>query len=168
MSDANALLMSSGAPSAKFVNIGDKVVGTITDVSTSQQREFKTGKPEVWDDGKPKMQLVITLATDERDPSIEADDGTRRVYAPAWAKPGSVFDALRNAVKAAGASGLDNGGKLAVVFTGTEAQDAGLSPRKLYEAKYAPPAAAAANDLLGVPAAQAAPAVTAVTADDLF
>jgi hypothetical protein len=151
MHDPNDLLMGGGgAPSFSFSEIGDTIVGTITRFEANQRREFETNKPLFWDDGNPMMQLVFTLATDLRDPKIEDDDGSRRIYAPISSKPGSMCDAIRTAVRTAGAKQVADGGRLAVRFDGEEAPEKrGRSPRKLYVAQYEPPAATAANDLLG-------------------
>ena len=62
--DPNGWLMSGGVGSAKFDAHGDCVNGTITETpELRQQTDFDTGAPLFWDDGKPKMQLVVTLAT---------------------------------------------------------------------------------------------------------
>jgi hypothetical protein len=154
--DPNDLMFNSGSPSAKFESVGALVKGTIVKFEAVQQRDFKTGLPETWDDGNPKMQLVFTVATDDHDPTITDDDGHRRIYAPVSKKPGSMCDAIRLAVKEAGADKVLEGGMLAVKFDDTEAQEAGLSPRKLYVAQYAAPTVNGANDLLGAAAAPAA------------
>jgi hypothetical protein len=79
--DPNAWLMGGSVPSAKFETHGDTVTGVITDTpEVRPQTDFDSGQPLFWDDGKPKMQLVVTLATDQRDPANADDDGTRRVY----------------------------------------------------------------------------------------
>jgi hypothetical protein len=63
---------------------GRSVTGTVTAVSVRQVTSFDTGKPEFWDDGQPKRQAVITLATAERDPADGDDDGSRNVYVKMW------------------------------------------------------------------------------------
>lgn len=147
--DPNDLLMrGGGAPSAKFPHVGATVKGTVTAFESGQQRDFETGDPMYWPNGDPKMQIIVTLQTGETDPDVENDTGERRIFAVTWAKPGTLFDAIRNAVRASGASRLEIGGTMAVQFVDEEpASRKGLNPRKIYRAQYQPPAGKA-NDLL--------------------
>lgn len=64
--------------------VGRQVTGVVTAVSVRQVTSFETGKPEFWDDGQPKRQAVITLATSERDPADGDDDGARNIYVKMW------------------------------------------------------------------------------------
>lgn len=64
--------------------VGRQVTGVVKSVSVRQVTSFETGKPEFWDDGQPKRQAVITLATSERDPADGDDDGSRNVYVKMW------------------------------------------------------------------------------------
>lgn len=141
--DANDLLLSGGAPSAKFPTVGTLVKGTIEATAVTQQTDINQN-PLTWPNGDPKMQVVITLATDERDPSIDDDDGSRRLFVK-----GQLTQAVRDALKKANAK-LEVGGTLAVKFD-HEAPPSkpGFNPQKVYVAQYAPPAQGAANDLLG-------------------
>lgn len=142
--DANDLLMGGGAPSAKFPTIGTTVVGTITEKPEVQQvRDFSTGEPQFWSDGKPKQQIVVTLATEERDPQISDDNGDRRVFIK-----GAMVKAVREAVKRSGSRGLEVGGRLEVTYTGDGERKGNLNPPKLYSAVYTPPAAASVDDVL--------------------
>lgn len=157
--DPNEFLMSSGIPSASFDAVGDKIVGTVVDVTVRQARDFVTGEPATWPNGKPKRQLVVTLQTDES--SGELDDGRRRLFALESAKPGSMLTAIQRAVRKSGAP-LEVGGRLAVVFVGEEPpSQRGFNPRKLYEAAYTPASTDAVSALLD------APAPPSVSADDL-
>lgn len=153
--DANEFLMAGGAPSAKFPAVGCSVAGTITQQPEVQQvRDFSTGEPQYWPDGKPKQQLVVTLATDERDPQINDDDGTRRLFIK-----GLMLKAVRDAVRKAGARGLEVGGRLEVTYVGDGERKGNLNPPKLYAAAYTPPAAQTADDVLNnEPADTPAPA----------
>lgn len=110
---ADDFLMGGSTPSAKFPTIGTTVGGEITTQPTvEQQRDFTTGELKFWDDGKPQMQMVVTLATAERDPANPEDDGTRRLYVK-----GQMKNAVAQAVKAAGGRGLEVGGRLAVTYS---------------------------------------------------
>jgi hypothetical protein len=153
--DPNAWLMGGSVPSAKFETHGDTVTGVITDTpEVRPQTDFDSGQPLFWDDGKPKMQLVVTLATDQRDPGNADDDGTRRVYVK-----GKLQQAVAQAVRKAGAKGLEVGGTLTVTYVGDdEPKRKGMSGAKLYTAEYT--AAASAFLATGELPAQPQPAPT--------
>lgn len=129
-------------PSAKFTNIGDTIEGEILSISEPMQaREYQTGEPSFWKTGRPKMQVAIKLATTQRDPEIEGDDGTRNLWVldDFGLNDYSMLDAVRRAVEAAGASDLEVGGRLAVQFYGTDpASKNPQNPRKLYTGRYTP------------------------------
>lgn len=163
--DANSFLMGGGgAPTAKFPTPGTVVGGRITEPpKVEQQRDIQTGERKFWSDGNPMMQLVVTVQTDERDPSIEDDDGRRRIFIK-----GQMKNAVADAVRAAGAKGLEVGGILRVRYShdGTPKQR-GFSPPKQYEAHYTP-AAQAEFSAPAAPAPAPAPAPAApAPANDL-
>jgi hypothetical protein len=144
--NANDFLMGgAGAPSAKFPTVGTSHGGRITEQPTvEQQRDFQTGNPKFWDDGNPMMQLVVTIQTDERDPSVENDNGRRRIFVK-----GQLKTAIQEAVRSAGARGLEVGGHLTVTYTHNgEVKKAGFNPPKLFTAVYVP----AANAEMSTPA----------------
>ncbi len=131
--DANDVLMGGGIPSAKFEKPGAKVSGVIAYTpEVQQQRDIKDGKPLTWDDGKPKQQVKVILQTN----SIGDDDnGERAIYLK-----GGMMKAVREAVKKAGAKGLEIGGKLAVQYTKDgEKTRAGFNAPKIYAALYKAP-----------------------------
>jgi hypothetical protein len=143
----NDFLTGGGAPSFKFEKIGDTVRGEIVAAETRQQTDFKTGEPLVWRDGNPRMQLVITLATDLRDPENEADTGERRIFAK-----GQMLNELRTQLRSQGVR-LEVGGKLAVKYSGDGVPtERGLNAPKQFTVQYKAPerSAVAANvdDLL--------------------
>ncbi|MEU8035690.1 hypothetical protein [Streptosporangium sp. NPDC049078] len=153
--DANAFLMGGGIPSAKFETIGATVGGRITcQPEVTQQTDLDTGEPKTWSDGKPMMQLVVTVQTELRDPEVPDDDGQRKFYVKA-----KLLEAVRQAVRAAGAAGLEVGGTLTVQYVADgEAKKRGHNPPKIYAATYQRPTAVQANAFLqGAPAAPAAP-----------
>lgn len=165
------LMGGGGAPSAKFDVLGRTYKGTIVESEVRQQTEVGTNEPLFWKDGNPKMQAVVTLQTDERDPSIEDDDGRRKLYIK-----GQMQQAVRDAVREAGESEFRKGGMLAVKYHANgEASQRGFTPPKLYVAQYRPPATDA-NDLLGANgsaapqqvAVAATPAPAPVSAADLL
>jgi hypothetical protein len=133
--DALEALFASGAPAFKFEEIGDKVTGTITNLDVRQQTDFDSGEPKFWDDGKPMMEIVITLATSLRDKEIEDDDGERRVFCR-----GAMMTAFRQAVRKAKDSKPRVGAKVTVTYSGDgEAKKARFNPPKLYTVTYEPP-----------------------------
>lgn len=140
--DPNALLMGGGK-SFKFATPGDKVTGTVTDLTAAQQTDFATGKPLFWDDGNPKMQVIITLDTQLSEDA--GDDGARRVYAK-----GQMLAAIKQAVKAAGQSKVELGGKLSVGYTGDGEAKGNNHPPKQYVAKYEPPAPVSAEAIADI------------------
>lgn len=144
--DPNDWLMSGGAKSAKFPEVGTVVKGSIASPPTlSQQTDFTTGALKHWDDGKPMMQLVITIQTDERDPETPDDDGLRSLYVK-----GAMQAAVKDAIRKSGAKGLEVGGSIAVKYTGDGvAKTRGMNPPKQFAAQYTPPAAKAVDDFLG-------------------
>lgn len=136
--DANAFLMGGEkVPSCSFLKVGDSHEGEILDLGTTQQRDAKTKEPLFWPDGKPKMQAVITIQTDETDPEIEDDDGRRRVFAK-W----KLRDAIAEAVREADAQdvGIEVGGWIKVTYVKQDKPtQRGLSGVKHYSAEYEPP-----------------------------
>lgn len=134
--DANDWLMSSGVRSAKFDKIGAAVVGFIMrPPEVQQQRDITTGEPRTWGDGKPRMQMKVVLMTEERDAEDPEDTGERAVYIK-----GGLQKVVSQAVRAAGARGLEVGGKLMVRYVADgQPSSRGMNPPKLYEAKYKVP-----------------------------
>lgn len=133
--NADQFLMSGSSKAAKFTNTGDQMNGRIVDPpEVMQQTEFGTGKPRFWDDGKPMLQLRVILATDFLDPADPDDDGKRALYVK-----GQMQKAIKEAVRAAGARGLEAGGHLKVTYTGDGEAKRGFNPPKLYAAEYTAP-----------------------------
>jgi len=151
--DANDFLFGGGGKAARFDEVGDEVAGEITDIQVTQQTDMETGAPLTWSDGSPRKQLVITLATDER--NGDDDDGTRRIYAKggtyeaASGTGTSMKQAIGDGVKKAQASSIEVGGWLRVGHTGLgKKTNRGFSAPKLYRAEYkAPTKSVAAEDL---------------------
>jgi len=148
--DVNDFLLSGGIPAARFPAIGATVRGTVIRSEVAQQTDYASGTALTWDDGSPKMQVIITLQTDERDPQIADDDGQRKLYVR-----GQMQAAIREALRTAGAK-LEAGGLLGVQYIADKpSEKRGFNPAKQYQAQYQPPAAVAANDVLGVTPAAA-------------
>lgn len=131
------LLNSTGGRTAKFETVGASITGTVVAAEARQRTDLDTGKPATWDNGDPQMQVVITLATDERDPDDPDDDGHRNVYVKAW---GPQLRALRDAVRASGAKDIEAGGVFTATYSGDgERPKPHMSPPKLFTYTYQPP-----------------------------
>ena len=129
--DVNDLLASQSVPSLSFkdVKVGTAYTGTITDLQTVQVKDFATGEAKFWDDGKPQVQIQVTLDTDLRDPELEDDNGERRVYLF-----GQKLTAAKAALKESGMTKLELGTKFTIKFSGEKpAKTKGFNPVKLYE-----------------------------------
>ena len=144
--DANDFLFGGGGKAASFEQMGDMVEGTIVDAKVSQQTSMETNEPLTWNDGSPRMQLVVTLQTKEK--TDDNDDGQRRLYAKggnfevASGKGKALKDAIADAVKKSGASKIEEGATLKVAFTGEgKKTNRGYAAPKLFTASYEPPTA---------------------------
>lgn len=137
---------TSSGKAARFDAVGDFIKGRIVSADERQQTDVETGEKLTWADGSPRMQWVITLATDLRDDAD--DDGLRTVYAKggnftaATGEGKSMQSAIRDAVADAKAKVIAEGGTLTVKHSGLgEKKNKAYSAPKLYVAKYTPPAA---------------------------
>lgn len=112
--DPNSLFATKSVPSISFKDskIGDSFTGVITDLETAQVRDFETNEPKFWDDGNPQLQVVLTLATDYIDETVEGDDGTRKLYLV-----GQKLTAMKQAVKEFGKQ-IAKGQIITITFTG--------------------------------------------------
>jgi len=129
--DPNELLASVSVPSLSFkdVKIGTAYTGIINDLQTVQVRDFASGEPKFWDDGKPQLQIQVTLDTELRDPEIEDDNGERRVYLF-----GQKLNAAKQALKDSGLGKFEIGMEFTIKFAGEKpAKTKGFNPVKLYE-----------------------------------
>jgi len=137
-------LLGGGAPTASYKDapIGHTYKGTILASEVNQQTKMGTGELLFWDDGKPRMQAVVTIQTDLRDPELPDDDGLRTVYLKGGKKRASTEKAAADAVKAAGATQLLVGGTFGLVYTGDGAKtNPAFNAPKEYGATYVPPVA---------------------------
>jgi hypothetical protein len=93
--------LAGGSPYLKWENPGTSYEGSITDVQLRQARKYESTELDSWDDGTPKMQVVVTLQTALRDPERDEDDGIRSLSINLWS---GQKKALLAACKAAGVS----------------------------------------------------------------
>lgn len=133
MSEADEFLKANSGskyPAFKFQNVGDTAAGTIID-------EPKVVERPNLNDGKLEKQLIINLQPDNGEP------GTL------WVRAGLMAAAIQEAVNDVDAEGLQEGGRLAVQFSGTRPSKF-PQPAKEFRAQYqAPqPSTVAVGDLL--------------------
>lgn len=153
--DANTLLMGGGVKSVKWSEhqIGHTVIGTITETpKVEQMKKYQSTELDYWPSGDPKMQIVLTVQTDQVDPSNAQDDGRRRLYIEPRMMP-----PVREAVQRAGAKGLEIGGRIAVRWISGSGQGEGNA--RQFAAEYAAPVVDPGSLLNGTSStpAQAAP-----------
>lgn len=145
--DIERFLSGAGAPHFKYETVGQVHRGKVTEFTTGQCTVFGSNPVQLatWPDGNPKMQLILTLETDERDAGIDDDDGTRRDFLP---KPSAKLTALIEAIKAAGCK-LEKGMLYAMQYTGDGIATKGNPPKEYKcQVKAAPAASISIDDLL--------------------
>lgn len=163
--DPNDLLGTRSIPSISFkdASVGDSFTGTITDLRTVQVRSYDSGEPEFWDDGKPKLQIEVTLATEYLDSGVEEDDGTRRVYLF-----GQKLSAAKLEMKSKGIAKLEKGMQFTITFAGEKpASNKKYNNVKLYGIEIEPATSNPDVDALLVETTGAKPAKKAATGDKL-
>jgi hypothetical protein len=149
--DINGFLLSGGAKAFQFDKIGDAVEGTIVDADLRQQTSME-GELLTWSDGKPRMQLVITLQTKLHD--SDDDDGIRTIYAKggkydvAQGEGTSMRDAIADAVRTMKADKLEAGDSLVVSWTGLGVAKRGYQAPHLYTAGFRKAKASVSADAL--------------------
>ncbi|MBG6083273.1 hypothetical protein [Zhihengliuella flava] len=128
--------------SAKFPQPGAVVQGEIVSIGEPvHARKFNSEEPDFWPSGDPKMQVAIKLQTNERDPQEPDDEGVRNLWVVVSGTEGGQLWAIRQALRAQGLKDLAVGGYLAVMFTKHDPNSQNpQNPKKLYEARYQPPA----------------------------
>lgn len=146
----------TGTPWAKFPELGSVVTGTVVSVTTKQRLEYETNEPLMNKDGSPAMEIVIVLATDERDATIDEDNGHRALHAPIWYFSGCLKVAISVAVANAGRTRPEVGGTLTVQHIGMDGR------AKTYQAKYVPPAEAAVEAAFAPAPTAAAPTFASI------
>ena len=151
--------LASGGSYLKWEHPGTTYTGIITDVAMRQARKYESTDLDTWDDGTPKMQIVITLTTDYRDQAQQDDDGTRMASINLWS---GQKKALVAACKAAGVTEPEVGQR----FTVTHVSGIGnaKAPR-VYEYTLAAGPSEVAAVLDVKPAATPAPATGSTPVD---
>lgn len=145
--DANDLLAGSSVPSLSFkdTSVGEGYEGTITGLRTVQVRNYEDPtKLEFWDDGKPKLQIEVTLSTTYADPSDPDDDGSRRVFLF-----GQKLRAAQEEMRKKGIKKLEVGSTFKITLVGTKpSTNKRYNDVKLYGIEILPATSDAAVDAL--------------------
>jgi hypothetical protein len=138
----DVLMMSGLAPTAwNFGEVpGSAIEGRVVAKPRSYHaREYdpsgqNLGKPKFFPSGDAVWGIAIDIQTTTR--TGPEDSGVRRLYAD----KARLLSAIRDAVTKADRLGIEVGGYLKVVWTGTE-MGKGNMPANTYEAYYTPPGA---------------------------
>lgn len=114
--------------------VGTQFTGLIVgDLRTAPVTNFTTKQPETWPDGRPKLQLVMDLQTDLRDPQDPTDDGRRSLYVK-----NQMLAAFQQAVEPTKHLGkIGEGTRVTVTLVGYKDTGKG-NPQKLYEITIGP------------------------------
>lgn len=162
LSGLDAFKKRASSSFAAFTQPGSTVAGPITEISDQKQATKWNPDPKAkreldfWPSGDPVMEVWITVQTQERNPQDEDDTGLRTIVITVNQKQGGQLAAIMDSCEAAGVPAPAIGGFLALTFTGFDPESKNpQNPRKLYAAKYQPPAAGGGAF---TPQAQQAPA----------
>lgn len=131
-SSADDFLNGPLLPFARFPQIGDTVVGIITDEPYVTEQTDINGMTRTYDDGNPMLMLAVHLDT---------VDGPRLLQVKGSLAPESrsMRAAVAQASRVANTR-LQVGGRLAVTYIGNGAPHApGMHPPKQYRAHYEGP-----------------------------
>jgi hypothetical protein len=146
-------LFNTGAPTAKFLQVGDSCVGRIVDIRQTQRTEFlrggDIGEPMFWSGGRP----IAGAATDPRtgqpnqpvmdhvvtlDCGVEDEEGftEKRIFVKGKAELASI----KAACVAAGVRDVEVGGILKKTWvSGGRPGGADVDNPRVYEYRYKPP-----------------------------
>lgn len=131
-------VQGSSAPAWKAEAIGDRISGALVNAEMRQQTDFDTGKPLTFDDGNPRTQLVLTIATDEGEMSFYAKPSSKfvRENEAAEGKGLAGQDAVIAAMRLAELKNFSDVGQITIVHTGlSKVPKKGQDPSRLFVAK---------------------------------
>jgi hypothetical protein len=129
----------SSSPGVSLANIGDTIVGSVANPPRKVDTEFGE-------------RLVIELTAADGTTAKKGTRGAEGLIEPGevvslWIKPGAMASALRDAVKTAGATGINLGDSIAMAYTADGvASKPGWNPPKQYSAKVVPARASISLD----------------------
>lgn len=151
-----SLFASGTGKGVKFSQVGARITGKIAQLPFEKQAtKFGSQEPDFWPNGDPKMQVVVPLTDTDAMPEDANDDGDRTLYVSSTSMKKAIFAAI----SAAGASDVQIGGILTVIYTGDDPNSQNpANPKKLYSAQYSAPASGLAAPAPAAPAAAPAPA----------
>jgi hypothetical protein len=114
--------------------VGTSFTGTIVgDLRSAQVTDFTSKMPRFYKDGRPMMQVVMSLQTDLRDPQDPTDDGVRALYVK-----NQMLAAFQQALQATRHLGrIGEGTRVTVTLVNYKDVGKG-NPQKLYEIKIGP------------------------------
>jgi hypothetical protein len=142
MNDTMGFLNSgstSGLPGVKWMKVGDEVRGTII----SEPRVVETQSLKAGGGMEAKLVLEVRTEVDTRITDSTNDDGFRIVNGEdvaVWVRKGWMAGAVRDAVRAAEATSIEEGGKLSLKLVELRKPTTpGYSPTQIFEAKYKAP-----------------------------
>jgi hypothetical protein len=126
----------SGYPGVKFNQVGDEVKGTII----SDPRIVETPSLK---DGAPEPKLVLEVHTEVDSVVSDGEGGDKTVTdedVALWVRKGWMSGAVRDAVQKAGASNIEQGGRIHVKLVELrKPTKVGFNPTKIFEAVYKAP-----------------------------
>lgn len=128
------LFASTGGKTLKPEVVGETLGGIIACAESRQMTDFTTGEPLTWDDGKPRMQVVITVDLDTKDEDGNPEKGC--IYIKTW---GEQRAALKEALKASGLDSMNKalapGNYMSITFIGEKPNEKNprLNAIKLYK-----------------------------------
>lgn len=126
-------MLQGGAKSAKFERPGDSITGVVTEVMVRQATEYGTGKPQTFDNGDPREQIVVVIKADGIVPDDEDDDLHRAVYIKGWGMQRRAFiEAVRAAAKPT------PGDRFTATLVRMEPSKQGGFPAKVFEYRIQP------------------------------
>lgn len=98
MSSTLADALAGGSQFVRWddLGVGGVVTGTIDTVDMRQARKFQSNDLDFWDDGKPKMQAIITVQTGSK--LDDDDNGLRAISINLWSgQRKALGEACKNA-----------------------------------------------------------------------
>ena len=137
----------SGLPGVKWMRVGDEVRGTII----TEPRVVETPSLKPGGGLEPKLVVEVRTEVDTRISDRDNEEGFRIVNGEdvaVWVRKGWMAGAVRDAVRAAGATSVEEGGKLSLkLIELRKPTTPGYSPTQIFEAKYKAPEKPAGVDI---------------------
>jgi hypothetical protein len=156
--------VAGGLTAAKWPKVGFVFEGIVKGAAVKQQTDYDDNTPLVWDDGSPRMQLIIDVqgpvtgitwkTTQNVQHAVPNDDGMRAMYVK-----GNLQKAIAKALRAAGDAKLELGGHIRVERVADGVAQGKKNPPHDYSVTWTPASpTASADEFLAAPAKDASPA----------